>query len=146
MTDQFDQKEDQEFTDCITLLANSFAVSTQTKVQQENFFRLAALPRKHLPQGSSEVIAESFLAVTISIISLKENAAYVRNAIKILHTFLRYDSSVFHMFRPNKPLLMKMRLEEHILSSNAIEVEDALELTYFLLRYHRAVDFGDFSE
>ena len=107
---------------------------------------MAELPRKHLPQGSSQLIAENFLAVTISIISLKENAVFARNAIKVLHTFLRYDSSVFQIFRPNKPLLMKMRLEEHILSTNAIEVEDALELTYFLLRYHRAVDFGDFSE
>ena len=107
---------------------------------------MAELPRKHLPQGSSQLIAENFLAVTISIISLKENAVFSRNAIKVLHTFLRYDSSVFQIFRPNKPLLMKMRLEEHILSTNAIEVEDALELTYFLLRYHRAVDFGDFSE
>lgn len=50
------------------------------------------------------------------------------------------------MFRPNKPLLMKMRMEEHILSVNPAEAESALELTYFLLRYHRAVDFGDFSE
>ena len=50
------------------------------------------------------------------------------------------------MFRPSKPLLMKMRLEDHINATNPTEVENALELAYFLLRYHRAVDFGDFSE
>ena len=67
-------------------------------------------------------------------------------AIKVLHTFLRYDQSIFQVLRPNKPLLMKMGLEEHIESTNPSEVEIALDLTYFLLRYHRSVDFGDFSD
>ena len=41
---------------------------------------------------------------------------------------------------------MKMKLEAHIKSDNQTEAQNALELTYFLLRYHRAVDFNDFSE
>lgn len=39
-----------------------------------------------------------------------------------------------------------MNLEEHVMSTNPTEVEAALELSQFLLRYHRAVDYGDFSE
>ena len=39
-----------------------------------------------------------------------------------------------------------MNLEEHIMSTNPSEVEAALDLAQFLLRYHRAVDYGDFSE
>ena len=39
-----------------------------------------------------------------------------------------------------------MNLEAHIMSSNPGEVEAALGLAQFLLRYHRAVDYGDFSE
>lgn len=32
------------------------------------------------------------------------------------------------------------------MSTNPSEVEAALDLAQFLLRYHRAVDYGDFSE
>ena len=39
-----------------------------------------------------------------------------------------------------------MNLDTHILSANPTEVEVALDLTQFLIRYHRAVDFRDFSE
>ena len=71
---------------------------------------------------------------------------FTAKAIKVLHTFLRYDQAVFQRMRPNRPLLMKMRLEDHINSTNSVEAESALELAYFFLRYHRAIDFGDFSE
>ena len=80
------------------------------------------------------------------MISAKLNMNYSARAIKVLHTYLRYDQAVFQVLRPNKPLLIKMGLEEHIESTNPTEVENALELTYFLLRYHRSVDFGDFSD
>ena len=50
------------------------------------------------------------------------------------------------MFKPNKPLLRKMNLQEHVMSSIPNEVETSLELCAFLLRYHRAIDYGDFSD
>lgn len=99
-----------------------------------------------MPKGSSQTVANEFLTIVISIISTKMNMNFAARAIKVLHTFLRYDQMVFQSLRPNKPLLMKMQLEEHIQSTNPVEVENTLELTYFLLRYHRSVDFGDFSE
>ena len=86
------------------------------------------------------------MAITISIVSLKQSLAFTIRAIKVLHTFLRYDEVVFSLFRPNKPLLRKMSLESHIMSNNPSEVEAALEFAQFLLRYHRAVDYGDFSD
>lgn len=86
------------------------------------------------------------LVITMISDRAQTNSHFSAKAVKILHTFLRFDPLVFQIFRPNKPLLMKMQLDEHILSLNPVASEDALELTYFLLRYHRAVDFGDFSE
>ena len=64
----------------------------------------------------------------------------------MLTTFLRHDELVFQLFIPNKPLLKKISLESHILSSDPAEVETALDLAQFLLRYHRTVDYADFSE
>ena len=39
-----------------------------------------------------------------------------------------------------------MNLQDHILSANQNESEASLELAAFLLRYHRSVDYGDFSD
>ena len=64
----------------------------------------------------------------------------------MLYTFLRFDETVFQNFRPNKPLLRKINIEGHVMSTNPTEVEAALELSQFLLRYHRGVDYGDFSD
>jgi hypothetical protein len=61
---------------------------------QDNFFNLAE-GRKRLPQGSGTNVTESFLASMISIISLKTDLNYTIKAIKVMHTFLRYDQSVF---------------------------------------------------
>jgi hypothetical protein len=52
---------------------------------------------------------------------------------------------VFAKFKPSKPLLRKMNLGQHIMA-NSQESEVALDLCSFLLRYHRALDYGDFSD
>ena len=39
-----------------------------------------------------------------------------------------------------------MDLEPLLMSQNNAEVEASLNLAYFLLRYHRAVDYGDFTD
>lgn len=57
------------------------------------------------------------------------------------------DASVFAKFKPSKPLLRKMNLAQHIMSTTSIqESELALDLCSFLLRYHRGLDYGDFSD
>ena len=56
------------------------------------------------------------------------------------------DANVFAKFKPNKPLLRKMNMSAHIMATSHQESELALELCSFLLRYHRALDYGDFSD
>lgn len=95
---------------------------------QQAFFNMAEAERRRLPKGSPQEDAEAFLAVNISIICAKRSNTYAVKAIKALHTFLRYDSAVFQVFRPSKPLIRKMDLEKHIMSQSAAEVEAALDL------------------
>ena len=52
---------------------------------------------------------------------------------------------MFAKFKPSKPLLRKMNLAQHIMAAGP-ESEVALDLCSFLLRYHRALDYGDFSD
>jgi hypothetical protein len=59
---------------------------------------------------------------------------------------LYIDANIFAKFKPNKPLLRKMNMGAHIMSTNQSESELALEFCSFLLRYHRALDYGDFSD
>lgn len=80
-----EQGNDQELVNTISELAISLSSSTQTDIQIDNFFRLTELPRKRLPRGSSHQTAANFLAITISIISLKDNTSYCLKAIKTLH-------------------------------------------------------------
>lgn len=91
-------------------------------------------------------MSSSFLAVLISIISMKTNNRFVIRAIKVLHGYLQNDPSTFKNFKPNKPLLRKMNLSDHMMSQNNVESENALELSGFIMRYHRSIDYGDFSD
>ena len=70
----------------------------------------------------------------------------VTRSIKLMLEYLRNDPNVFRVFKPNKPLLRKMDVSVHIMSQASSESELALEFCGFLMRYHRAVDFGDFSD
>ena len=79
----------------INELNSAFSNNNFSDAQQENFFTLSELPRKRLPKGSNQVVAGSFLAVVVSIISAKLNPHFCARAIKVLHTFLRYDQAVF---------------------------------------------------
>jgi hypothetical protein len=62
-------------------------------------------------------VVESFLAIVISIISIKDSEFTVP-ALQTLKKFLKHDSSVYAMFKPNKLLLKKMGTEDHIVSSD----------------------------
>ena len=109
-----------------------------------------------LPDGVHETIVEAFLATLISIISLKTDAKYTLKSIKVITDYLKngtnilesllVDTNVFAKFKPSKPLLRKMNMSQHIMSQNLAESDFALEFCAFLLRYHRALDYGDFSD
>lgn len=58
----------------------------------------------------------SFLAILISIISMKEDNKFAVRAIKVMHNYLQNDPATFKNFKPNKPLLMKMDLGAHVMS------------------------------
>lgn len=100
-----------------------------------------------MPEGVHESIVEAFLATLISIISLKNDQRFTLRSVKALLEYLKNDANVFAKFKPSKPLLRKMNLAQHIMSTTSIqESELALDLCSFLLRYHRGLDYGDFSE
>ena len=91
-------------------------------------------------------LANSFMAILISIIAHRSNRRNVIRAIRVLHKYLTNDQDCFRNFKPNKPLLTKMNLGEIILSQSTEENEAALELSCFIMRYHRSIDYQDFSE
>lgn len=60
----------------------------------------------------SQSIIESFLAILISTISLKQNKRSAMRSVKILQGYLKNDAKIFKAFKPNKPLIRKMELGE----------------------------------
>ena len=77
---------------------------------------------------------------------MKRNDTHVIKSIRALTSFLRNDTRVFNAFTPNKLLLKKLDLGKHIMSDNSNEVDAALDLTLFLLRYRNTTQYSDFSE
>lgn len=77
---------------------------------------------------------------------MKTNTRLVISAVKLLHGYLQNDPATFKNFKPNKPLLRKMDMSGHIMSNNNVESESALDLCGFIMRYHRSIDYGDFSD
>jgi hypothetical protein len=53
---------------------------------------------------------------------------------------------VFKRFKPNKAIVKNMNLSQYILSTNPKDADLALDFCAFLLRYHRDIDYVDFSE
>jgi hypothetical protein len=56
------------------------------------------------------------------------------------------DPKVFKRFKPNKAIVKNMNLSAFVLSSNAKDADLALDFCAFLLRYHREIDYSDFSD
>lgn len=56
------------------------------------------------------------------------------------------DPKVFKRFKPNKTIVKNMNLSTYVLSSIQRDQEMALDFCAFLLRYHREIDYSDFSE
>lgn len=56
------------------------------------------------------------------------------------------DPKVFKRFKPNKMIVKNMNMQPYILSNNYKDTELALDFCSFLLRYHKDIDYNDFSE
>jgi hypothetical protein len=56
------------------------------------------------------------------------------------------DPKVFKRFKPNKAIVKNMNLSAFVLSSNPKDADLALDFCAFLLRYHREIDYSDFSD
>jgi len=91
-------------------------------------------------------MSESFITILLSLICNKEKNKYVIRSIKVMLDHLKKDASAFRAFKPNKPLLRKIDMGAHIMSNIPAEAETALEFCAFIMRYHRNIDYGDFSE
>mmetsp|Transcript_1260 Transcript_1260/g.1305 ORF Transcript_1260/g.1305 Transcript_1260/m.1305 type:complete len:140 (+) Transcript_1260:275-694(+) len=66
--------------------------------------------------------------------------------LQLLFNYLKNDPQVYGRFRPNKYILEKMRIPQLLTSASPDEKELALDFASFLLRYHRKLDYEDFSE
>lgn len=74
---------------------------------------------------------------------------YLKNGKWLLSVkrFIKYiDPKVFKRFKPNKTIVKNMNMSTYVLSSSAKDSEMALDFCAFLLRYHREIDYSDFSE
>ena len=100
--------------EAIFQLTNSLEQGQQTDAQQEAFLRLAE-QQNTLDQKNIN-LSENFLAILISIISMKASNRFVLRSIKVLVNHLRNDANTFRAFKPNKPLLRKMDMGTHIMS------------------------------
>jgi hypothetical protein len=73
--------------------------------------------------------------------------------LKVLFDFLKNgkinittDSQVYARFKPNKLIIRKMNISSNITSNEEEEATLALDFASFLLRYHRDLDYSDFSD
>jgi len=125
-------------------LATALETNSQTDAQQEEFLRLAETENFQANEGA--VMSESFITILLSLICNKEKNKFVIRSIKVMLDHLKKDASAFRAFKPNKPLLRKIDMGAHIMSNIPAESETALEFCAFIMRYHRNIDYGDFSE
>ena len=117
-----------QFIETTETLTESLQRDQNTKYTQENFLALCErskpfgfrLPSQAdcNPYGAKfEQLTESFLAILISIVSLKLADSNVLRAMDVMLKFLRNDPDVFAKFRPSKPLMRKMKLDVHIIEN-----------------------------
>ena len=71
---------------------------------------------------------------------------YLKQGKLFIYTNVAIDSKCFSKFKPSNALLRRMNMGVHILSKDKNESETSLELCSFLLKYHRSIDYGDFSD
>lgn len=112
---------------------------------QDLFFKLAE-QRTQLPGNATTNLIDSFLASLVSIVSINPEYKLSVRAVQVLFNYLKSDPKVFKRFKPNKAIVKNMNLSAYVLSSNPKDSELALDFCAFLLRYHREIDYTDFSD
>ncbi len=63
--------------------------------------------------------------------------------------FLRNDPNVFLKFKPSKPLIKKMDFDIYLMGGkekDKVLESKIFEFYSFLLRYHKDIDYQDFSD
>jgi hypothetical protein len=66
--------------------------------------------------------------------------------VSILYSTTVIDPKVFKRFKPNKVIIKNMNMTAYVLSQNFKDQELALDFCAFLLRYHKDIDYSDFSD
>jgi len=96
---------------------------------------------------------ESFIAVIISVISLKNSEEHIYRFLGVFLSSLRNEPAVFDKFKPSWEILKKMALDVYIIQPQINPYDDrsilskkCLEFFSFLLRYHSNLDYNDVSE
>jgi len=127
------------------------------------FFK-ASEQRQSLPANCPTHIVDSFLACLISLISLNtEEEPITMRSVRVLFSYLKngkqegmiiLDPQVYQRFKPNKLIIRKMNIEGLIRCNLLLlplahideDADLALDFASFLLRYHRDLDYSDFSD
>eukprot|EP00347_Sterkiella_histriomuscorum_P003950 403362314 len=112
---------------------------------QDLFFKFAE-GRNSLPDQCGQTVIDSFLAILVSIISFNQYQKTAVRALKILFEFLKNDTQVYSRFKPNKIIIRKMNIASIIQSQREEDSDMGLDFASFLLRYHRDLDYSDFSD
>lgn len=113
--------------------------------------------RNQLPSNVTVNLIDSFLASLVSIVSMNAEYRLSVRAVAILFNYLKngnttlshnifVDSKVFKRFKPSREMVKAMNMAIFILSSSPKDVELALDFCAFILRYHREIDYQDFSD
>ena len=73
---------------------------------------------------------------------------YLKNgmSIQLIICISLIDPKVFKRFKPNKAIVKNMNLSSYVLSTNPKDADLAMDFCAFLLRYHRDIDYSDFSD
>jgi len=79
-------------------------------------------------------------------VSIGQNQRVSLRSLKVLFQYLKGDGSVYGRFKPNKLIIRKMNIAKVINSTKEAESDLALDFSSFLLRYHRDIDYSDFSD
>eukprot|EP00347_Sterkiella_histriomuscorum_P008751 403343892 len=139
------QDSTQAFIDCILLYSKNLEADAVSIELQDLFFKLSE-SRNQLPSNASNNLIDSFLASLVSIISINPEYKLSIRAIQILFNYLKNDPKVFKRFKPNKVIIKNMNMSTYVLSQNFKDQELALDFCAFLLRYHKDIDYSDFSD
>jgi hypothetical protein len=98
-----------------------------------------------LPSKSDSKLIDSFLISLISIVSINIDSDSTLRALDLLFSYLKNDPQVYVRFRPDRNVILRMNLDSFVNAQDEDTSNLALNFTSFLLRYHKELDYADFS-